>query len=101
MPVTPDEGSFFAPKWFVIGFALVALALIIQYDLRLGLAAGAVLGVVAAPWLYLTLRFSLVGADRPTERRAMLDRFRQQFSNRRKAAADKDNDKDRDRGSGA
>jgi hypothetical protein len=47
------------------------------------------LGVVAAPWLYLTLRFSLVGADRPTERRAMLDRFRQQFSNRRKAAADK------------
>jgi hypothetical protein len=58
-------------------------------DLRLGLAAGAVLGVVAAPWLYLTLRFSLVGADRPTERRAMLDRFRQQFSNRRKAAADK------------
>jgi hypothetical protein len=31
----------------------------------------------------------------------MLDRFRQQFSNRRKAAADKGNGKDRDRGSGA
>lgn len=90
MPVTPDERSFLDPKWLVIGFALAAFALIITYDLRLGLAAGAVLGVFGAVWLYLALRFSLLGADRPTNRRAMLDRFRVQLSNRRKAARAKD-----------
>ncbi|MCL9982430.1 MAG: hypothetical protein NBV60_04645 [Erythrobacter sp.] len=95
MPVSPDDGMLFAPKWFVIGFALIALALIVNYDLRLGLAAGAVLGTFAALWLYFALRYGLVGDDRPTHRRELLGRFRLQLSNRSKAAADKD------KGSGA
>jgi hypothetical protein len=82
MPVSPDEGWFLNPKWFVIAVALAALALIIDYDLRLGLAAGALVGVIAALWLFLVLRLGFLGEDRPSYRRRMLERFRQQFTNR-------------------
>lgn len=98
MPGSPEEGALLDPKWFVIGFALAGLALMIHYDLRLGLAAGALVGMVAALWLYLALRFGLVGDDRPSYRRAMLDRFRQQLSNRSSAAR---RTRDSDPGSGA
>jgi hypothetical protein len=73
------------PRWFVIGFAIAAVALILHYDLRLGLAAGSLVGVFAAVWLFLALRFGLLGDDRPSDRRVMLDRFRKQLSNRREA----------------
>lgn len=86
MPLSPDDGMLFDPKWFVIGFALVALGLIANYDLRLGLAAAAVLGIFAALWFSFALRYGLVGDDRPSYRRQLLGRFRQQLSNRRKAA---------------
>lgn len=98
MAVSPDDGSYLDPKWFVIGFAFAAVALILHYDLRLGIAAGALLGVIAALWLYFVLRFGLLGGDRPSERRMMLDRFRQQLSNRSSAADQAD---EGDSGSGA
>ena len=86
MPVSPDDKrSWLKPKWLVPGFALAAFALIASYDLRLGLAAGALLGAAGAVWLYLALRYgSLSGA--PSGRSAMVERARQQMSNRRKAA---------------
>jgi hypothetical protein len=98
MPVSPDEGSFLNPKWFVIGFALAAVALIIGYDLRLGLAAGSLVGMIAAVWLFVAVRFGLVGDDRPSYRRLMLERFRQQVSNRSRASG---RGRDTDPGSGA
>lgn len=95
MAVSPDEGSFLDPKWFVIGFAFAAFALIIHYDLRLGLAAGTLLGLIAALWLYLAVRFSLPGRGQKSERRLMEDRFRKQLSNRRKAALRESDNKPR------
>ena len=89
MPAPPEDAMLVHPRWFVIGFALIAFALIINYDLRLGLAAGAVIGTFATVWAYLAWRFSLVGDDRPTYRRRMLDRFRQQLNNRREAERQK------------
>ena len=86
MPASPDDGSFLDPKWFVVGFAVAAFALILHYDLRLGLAAGALLGVFAAVWLYLVVRFGLLGSGQPSERRVMQERYRQQVSNRSRAA---------------
>jgi hypothetical protein len=85
MPASPDDGAMIHPRWFVIGFAVAAVALILHYDLRLGLAAGSLVGVFAAVWLFLALRFGLLGDDRPSHRRVMLDRFRKQLSNRREA----------------
>lgn len=81
-----DDGSWLDPKWFVIGFALAAFALILSYDLRLGLAAGALIGVICAMWFYLALRYgSLSGAS--SGRLALVERVRQQANNRRLAAA--------------
>ena len=90
MPLPTDDGTLFDPKWFVLGFALVALALIINYDLRLGIAAGAVLGSFAALWLYFVLKFDLAADEGPSDRRLLLDRARQQLRNRRKAAKTQD-----------
>ncbi|MFY7744277.1 MAG: hypothetical protein ACOVQY_02560 [Erythrobacter sp.] len=86
MPLSSDDGTLFDPKWFVLGFAFIGWALIATYDLRLGIAAGAVLGTFVALWLYFGLRFGLIGGeDRPSYRRLMADRFRQQLRNRRNA----------------
>lgn len=90
MPVSPDDDrSWLKPKWLVSAVALAAFALIASYDLRLGLAAGALLGVVGAVWLYLALRYgSLSGA--PSGRNLVVSRARQQMSNRRIAADQED-----------
>lgn len=85
MVVSPNEGSFFNPKWFVIGFALAAFALIITYDLRLGLAAGAVLAMFTGLWLYPALRLGMIGGERRSSRKVMQERLSQQLSNRRNA----------------
>jgi hypothetical protein len=90
MPLSPDDGTPFNPKWFVIGFALIALALIATYDLRLGIAAGAVLGSFGALWLYFVLKFDLASDEGPSDRRLLLERTRQQLRNRRQAATVKD-----------
>lgn len=86
MPLPTDDGTLFDPKWFLLGFALVALALIVNYDLRLGIAAGAVLGSFVALWLYFVLKFDLAVDDGPSDRHLLLGRARQQLRNRRKAA---------------
>ena len=90
MPLPTDDGTLFDPKWFVLGFALVALALIINYDLRLGIAAGGVLGSFAALWLYFVLKFGLASDEGPSDRRVLIDRSRQQLRNRRTAAKAED-----------
>jgi hypothetical protein len=87
MPATPDDDrNWIKPKWLVIVVAVAAFGLILSYDVRLGLAAGVLLGVIGGVWLYLALRYgSLSGA--PSGRRALVAQFRQQSSNRRRAAA--------------
>jgi hypothetical protein len=86
MVTSPDEAAWLNPKWLVIGVALAAFGLILSYDLRLGLAAGALLGVIGAMWLYLALRYgSLSGAT--SGRKTLVAQVRRQASNRRRAAA--------------
>lgn len=82
-----DDAAWFDPKWFVIGVAFAAFALIITYDLRLGIVAGIVLGIIAALWLYVAFRFGSLRRGPPSERKVMVQRFRQQAKNRRVAAA--------------
>ena len=64
MPVSSENlTGGLAPKWMVGAVALVAAAVLASYDWRLGLAAGALLGVIAVVWLFVALRFgSLSGA---------------------------------------
>jgi hypothetical protein len=85
MPQTPDEGFAISPQWLVAGVALVAFGLLASYDLRLGAAAGALIGGAGLAWAYFALRFgSLSGA--PSARLALVSRVRQQMDNRRAAA---------------
>lgn len=81
-----SDDSGIAPKWLVVAVALAAFALIASYDLRLGMAAGVVLGAVGALWLYLAVRYgSLSGA--PSGRKALVARVRGHEAARRAAAA--------------
>ena len=64
------------PKWLVGAFALGALALILSYDLRIGLTVG-----------MAVIRIKLAaGPGEPTsEREAMFERFSRSSRNREKA----------------
>jgi hypothetical protein len=91
MPVGSDRlAGWLPPQWLVGGVAVGSCALLATYDVRLGVAAGALLAFVAALWLYMALRYgSLSGAT--SVRAALVERSSQQAANRRKA----------ERGSGA
>lgn len=81
----PDGVSMFDPKWFVIGFALSAVALIANYDVRLGMAAGVLLLAAAGIYLWISVWLaSDIDAPR-SERAAMFNRFARLARNRRKA----------------
>ncbi len=83
----PDGDSMFDPKWLVIGFALSAVALVANYDLRFGFAAGVLLFVAAAIYLSISVWLS-PGSDEPvSERAAMSKRFARLSRNRRAARA--------------
>lgn len=85
MPVPSERLSgWLSTKWLVSGVALVADGLLLNYDLRLGLAAAVLIAVVAAAWIYIALRFgSLSGV--PSVRSPLMERSRQQAANRREA----------------
>ncbi len=85
MPDTSERlAGWISPKWLVGGVAVGSCALLASYDARLGMAAGALLAVVAAVWLYIALRYgSLSGV--PSIRTALVERSSQQAANRRKA----------------
>lgn len=86
MPVR-SEGltGWLSTKWLVTAVALAADGLLLGYDLRLGLAAGALIAVVAVVWLYIALRYgSLSGA--PSARAALVETARQREAKRMIAA---------------
>lgn len=86
MPVSSDRlAGWLSPIWLVGGVALAADALLASYHWRLGLAAGALLGVVAMVWLYLALRYGSLSGT-PSVRTALVERSRQQELNRIQAA---------------
>lgn len=73
-----------ALKWLVGGVGLAACVLLASYDLRVGLAAGALMAVVATVWMYIAVRYgSLRGT--PSVRSALVERSRLQAANRRQA----------------
>lgn len=86
MVASSDDGAVFSPKWLVAGVALAADGLLMSYDVRLGIAASALLGVVLVLWLYLAMRYgSLSGA--PSGRKALMAQVRVREDNRLSAAA--------------
>ena len=88
MPVSNDnDGAWLDPKWIVGACALAAFGLILNYDLRLGIAAGIVLGVIGALWLFIALRYGSLSGGPASGRNGLVVSVRAQISNRRLAAA--------------
>lgn len=86
MVATRGNGALFSPKWLVAGVALAADGLLMGYDLRLGIAASVLLGVVLAMWLYLAFRYgSLSGA--PSGHKALMAQVRVREDLRRDVAS--------------
>jgi hypothetical protein len=87
MPVSNDnDGAWLDPKWIVSACALAAFGLILNYDLRLGIAAGIVLGVIGAVWLFVALRYGSLSGSSSSGRNVLVAGVRVQTSNRRIAA---------------
>lgn len=86
MPASRDHGFWLDPKWLVSAVALAAGALIVSYDVRLGLAFAAVVGVILALWFYVALRFGSLSGAPASGRHALVARFQLQSSHRRRAA---------------
>jgi hypothetical protein len=88
MPVASERlAGWLSPKWLVGGVAVATCALLARYDIRLGMAAGTLLAVIAGVWLYVALRYgSLSGV--PSVRAPLVERARQQSANRRRAETD-------------
>lgn len=85
--VAPSEDTgLMSPKWLVAAVGLAAAGMLLSYDLRLGLAASALLGVAVMMWLYVALRYG-PSAGAPTGRNALLAQVVMRESTRRDAAA--------------
>ncbi|MCM0000993.1 MAG: hypothetical protein NBV68_16575 [Erythrobacter sp.] len=86
MPVASERlVGWLSPKWLVGGVAVAACALLASYDVRLGMAAGTLLGVAVLMWLYVALRYGSMSGT-PSVRTALVERSRQQAANRVLAA---------------
>ena len=77
MPSSPMDTSLLDPKWLVIISAAAALAVVLGYDLRLGIAAGVLMLLTGFVWLLVALWFG--GADRKASPvRVLSQRFEEQ-----------------------
>lgn len=85
MPQTSERlAGWLSLKWVVAGAAIVADGLLLNYDLRLGIAASTLLAAIAAMWIYLGLRYGPLSGT-PSVRTAPVERARQQENLRRMA----------------
>mgnify|MGYP003299633911 CR=1 FL=1 len=85
MPVPSERlAGWLAPKWIVGAVALAAFTMLINYDLRLGLVAGALFGAIAVMWLYLAVRYGSLSGVRSV-RTSLVESAQQHERNRRAA----------------
>lgn len=71
----PDGDTMFDPKWFVIGFAVAAVVLIANYDIRFGVAASIPLVAVGGIWFALSVWLAPERGAPRSERQALFNRF--------------------------
>jgi hypothetical protein len=87
MPLPSERlAGWFSIKWLVVGAAIIADGLVLNFDLRLGIAASTLLAVVAAVWLYIALRYGSLSGT-PSLRSVPVERARQLENLRRMAEA--------------
>lgn len=78
MPSSPRNTWWLDAQWLVIIAALAAFAVVLGYDLRLGIAAGVLLAATAFGWLLIALWFVAGSRENPSPVRVLSQRFEQQ-----------------------
>lgn len=76
----------FDPKWGVLAVALIVFAMAASYDMQLGYAAGAGLGMLALIYIGIRYLFSFEPLQAGSKRGVLANRLSRLTRNRRKAA---------------
>ena len=82
---TPGGSEMLDPKWYVIGAALVAITLLLSYDLTFGLIALGVMVTLLVIRVAFAIWLAPERGEPESERGALVDRFRRLSNNRRLA----------------
>jgi hypothetical protein len=77
-----DNAAWLDPKWLVIASALAAFVVIIDYDHRLGIAAGILFAFTALIWIGIAMAFGAGGSPEGSQTRVLADRFERQVRRR-------------------
>jgi len=78
MPSSPQDTGWFDAKWLAIISALAAFAVVLAYDLRLGIATGIFLLVTGFVWQIVALWFGAGFGREPSSVRVVSQRYEQQ-----------------------
>jgi hypothetical protein len=82
MTIKPEGAFWLDAKWLVIISAVAAFVVVLDYDHRLGIAAGVLLASTALVWIALALWFSAGIEPQSSPARVLADRFEQQARRR-------------------
>lgn len=86
VPLDLFEGdTMIDPKWFVMGVALGAFALMASYDVRLGMAAGVLLSLGVLIYLFVRIKLSIEPGEVGSNRARIARRLSLLSRNRREA----------------
>lgn len=78
MPSSPQDTGWLDAKWLVIISALAAFAVVLGYDLRLGIATGVFLVMTGFVGYFISLWFAAGSGKQPSPVRVVAQRYEQQ-----------------------
>ncbi|MFN4038853.1 MAG: hypothetical protein ACK4IB_05915 [Erythrobacter sp.] len=82
MPSSPKDTWWLDAKWLVTGCALAAVAVVLGYDFRLGIAVGVFLIATGFAWQLVALWFAGGFRGQPSPVRIVSERYQQQLRQR-------------------
>lgn len=80
-----ENAAWLDAKWLVIASAFAAFVLILDYDHRLGIAAGVLLAFTAFIWIGVAMAFGAGRSPETSQARVLSDRFERQLRRRLEA----------------
>ena len=83
--MSSGNAAWFDAQRLVIASALVAFVVILDYDHRLGIAAGILLAVTALVWIGIAMAFGAGGSPEASQARVLTERFERQLRRRLEA----------------
>lgn len=82
MPSPSRNTWWLDAKWLVMASAIAAFAVVLGYDVRLGIATGVLLMATGFAWLLLALWFAAGARAQASPVRSLTERYQQQLRQR-------------------